>query len=327
MKRYPVDSEERYNRNASFPGYAAIEEMLPAYVLGALEASEMLMVDDYIHQHQSLLRQLERLEETMGQLAFVAPQIAPPPRAKSQLMARIHQDQAEQQSVAAARPVTTPQPLLPATPAMRPIPASKAAPADDWLASLRRWFGNNLIWPGLTAVTATAALLMVIYIGQTGGRMNVLTGRLDQMQQELSALQLQNEQLEAVNDDLQQRMFERENQLALFSTATQVVALEGTEESPGASGVFYAGRDANVLVLHDLQPLPAGQIYELWLIPEEGAPVPAGLVQVDEDGHAAATLAAADLAVNYAAIGVSIEPESGSQQPTGPIVLLGTVKG
>jgi anti-sigma-K factor RskA len=71
--------------------------------------------------------------------------------------------------------------------------------------------------------------------------------------------------------------------------------------------------------------LPENQTYQLWLIPADGdgAPLPSGLLAVQQAGVDSVTITLPDDATNYAAVGVSIEPAGGSPSPTGPIVLVG----
>jgi anti-sigma-K factor RskA len=68
--------------------------------------------------------------------------------------------------------------------------------------------------------------------------------------------------------------------------------------------------------------LEAGSIYEFWLI-EGDTPMAAGLFEVNEEGKAILQVSQAVTSEAYDAIGVSIEPEAGSVQPTGDIVMLG----
>lgn len=289
--------------------------MLPAYVLGALDADEILAVDAYLYQQQSLFVQLNNLELAMAQLAHTAPVAVPPAHVKSDLMARV---KAEASDLAAPTPVTEPvQPLLPRT-LERPRPKS-------WLDALRRQPGRRWGWPLLAATAATVSLLVIIYGLQASQEVNRLTADLETIQQEIVVLQTDNQRMEQANLELRNLLLERENQLALLSDTTRVVSLEGTDAAPQARGTFYAGRTANLLILTGLQPLSPEQTYELWLIPQEGNPVPAGLVQVDEAGAAIATLEVADPPQGFAAVGLSIEPAGGSPQPTGPIVLLGSL--
>ena len=115
----------------------------------------------------------------------------------------------------------------------------------------------------------------------------------------------------------------RQNQLASLAGAQQMVALGGTEAAPGASGRLYVHNDVGTLVFSNLAQLDNEQVYQLWLIPSDGAPIPAGLV-----GHGNADVETFTLTLptsldSIAAVGVSVEPPGGSEAPTGPIVLLG----
>ena len=73
----------------------------------------------------------------------------------------------------------------------------------------------------------------------------------------------------------------------------------------------------------NLPPPDAGTIYQAWLIVGD-TPVSAGTFAVDEQGDAVHALTG-DLPESFDAVGVSIEPEGGSQTPTpGNIILLGS---
>jgi anti-sigma-K factor RskA len=78
------------------------------------------------------------------------------------------------------------------------------------------------------------------------------------------------------------------------------------------------------LVVAELAPLAAGQVYELWAVRGTAAPEPAGLFAAPAK---AATLRVPRVpdAMAVTAFAVSIEPEGGSPAPTGPIVLVGAV--
>ena len=110
----------------------------------------------------------------------------------------------------------------------------------------------------------------------------------------------------------------------LTSPQARAFAITGTDQQPSARGQFIA--DANsgssVLVVSGLEPLTAGQTYEFWLMKDTRA-VPAGLFTVDQQGRAILQVPQNSGAPAYNAIGVSIEPEGGSQQPTGTVVMLG----
>ncbi|MGB9337141.1 MAG: anti-sigma factor, partial [Candidatus Acidiferrales bacterium] len=63
-------------------------------------------------------------------------------------------------------------------------------------------------------------------------------------------------------------------------------------------------------------PAPAGKIYEMWIIPKGGSPLPAGLFQSQSDGTAMYLRKGAVDVASTGAIAVTLEPEAGSQAPT-----------
>jgi len=73
-------------------------------------------------------------------------------------------------------------------------------------------------------------------------------------------------------------------------------------------------------VIAGLATLEPGKTYQVWLI--EGAPVSAGLLTVDANGQGVLILTAETAISSFKSIGISIEPEGGSEQPTGDIVVL-----
>lgn len=88
----------------------------------------------------------------------------------------------------------------------------------------------------------------------------------------------------------------------------------------GVSGrvVASVSRGEAVIVTDGLDPAPATQIYQLWIIDQSGA-TPAGLFDTDVDGRAI-ELVTGDLD-DRVVIGVTLEPEGGSPQPTSDPVL------
>jgi hypothetical protein len=109
----------------------------------------------------------------------------------------------------------------------------------------------------------------------------------------------------------------------LTAPATRTVALAGTPELPQASARAYFDPQArrHVLVVYDLPPAPEGRDYQLWVI-AGGVPVSAGIVDAHGAGsrHEATSLPAMEGPVTIA---ITIEPDGGLPQPSGPIVAAG----
>jgi anti-sigma-K factor RskA len=97
--------------------------------------------------------------------------------------------------------------------------------------------------------------------------------------------------------------------------AKQVVFGEGAPKPP--HGRVFVNPNRGVLLLaSNLPPAPAGKIYEMWIIPKGGAPLPAGLFQSEADGTAMYVRKGPVDIASTAVIAVTLEPEAGSQAPT-----------
>jgi anti-sigma-K factor RskA len=84
-------------------------------------------------------------------------------------------------------------------------------------------------------------------------------------------------------------------------------------------------RTANLIFLaKGLQPVPLGKAYELWLLPAAGKPVPAGVFKPDAQGQAAMVNPPVPVGLQAKGFAVTLENEAGSEQPTSPILLVGT---
>lgn len=101
------------------------------------------------------------------------------------------------------------------------------------------------------------------------------------------------------------------------------VSLKGTQVQPQAQGQLIVDPDSQsaVLVIAGLPPLEPGRTYQVWLI-DGPAPVSAGLLAVDENGQGVFIVNSEESIGSFNSLGISIEPEGGSIQPTGDIVVL-----
>jgi anti-sigma-K factor RskA len=332
--------------------YNQILELLPAYALGALEPEEMLAVDAYLNKHQELLARLNQVEEAAAQLAYAAPVAPLPPMAKDRLMSRVYADLDGQALPAAS--VTPPAPVLPPA-RLAPSPS----PQPGWWPRLRSAFTSP--WWAVAAGTAMVLLLVSFFylnglqaqLRQANSQLSNLEGRVaeleidnirlrednENIQQQAQAdrqilearvgeLEIANTQLQQNSDTLQQQTQADQQLLLAIAGAdpNRAVQISGTEPDSGAGGALYVLQDnQGVLVLHGLEPLPADQTYQLWLIPSaaDADPLPAGLLEVEQAVPTSATVQIPANAQDFAGIAVSIEPAGGSPAPTGPIVLLG----
>lgn len=108
------------------------------------------------------------------------------------------------------------------------------------------------------------------------------------------------------------------------TAAERVLAAEDatrtSQELPDGSRatvVVSRSEGAAVIVTEDMAPAPDGKVYELWLETPAGDLAPAGLMPDDSD----ATVLLDGDATEATGVGVTVEPDGGSPQPTTEPVL------
>lgn len=325
------------------PTKEQVLDLLLDYLAGALEPETMLAVKAYLDDQQDLLRQMRAAEDAMALMALAAPPAHPPAALKQTLLHRIEQDAARR----ALPPIVPPAPLA----------APRTAPAT------RRW---QMPTPVRTAL-ATAAVVAVGVLGlySVGLQRQVATLLVEQQSQAaqiatltsqnlevtavaadlratIDALQTEREQLVAEaaqlagnNADLNRQIQQIDQELALdqsrlqlLSTANAAVMLDKGDAASQSRGAFYVSGPQGVLIVHGLEPLPESQVYQFWWVTPDGVQVPVAPVEVHADVEP--TWAVFDVptqAAPFSVVGLSIEPAGGSPQPTGPMVLEGSVTG
>ncbi len=104
--------------------------------------------------------------------------------------------------------------------------------------------------------------------------------------------------------------------------------INDSELDVGAGGAMFVDdeRDIALLIASGL-PVPASdERYQVWLFKENGERVAAGFVPVDPDGVGQVVVRAPEAFAAYWAVGVSLEPASGSDAPTTPLVVGGWLR-
>ena len=106
----------------------------------------------------------------------------------------------------------------------------------------------------------------------------------------------------------------------------QRITLVSVKTPPQPQGkVFYLrNRSSLLFVANNLPPLPPQKAYELWLIPAQGAPIPAGVFKPDAHGSATVVNPPLTAGTEAKAFAITIENEAGATAPTMPIVMMGT---
>ncbi len=108
--------------------------------------------------------------------------------------------------------------------------------------------------------------------------------------------------------------------LGVLSYRGQVVATVALEgPGPGSGAVLLRRSGDSELRLTGLAALPAGHVYEAWVIPAGGQPIPAGTTATGQD-----TLPL-PASVRGSTVAVTVEPSPGGSAPTTPPFLAATV--
>jgi anti-sigma-K factor RskA len=324
-----------------------IEELLPFYALNVLSGEEQVQVEAYLDRHSEARIELAELSRTAAALVFSAPPVQPPVSVKQVLLERASAD------------VRRPQPAVQdrARPGLAGLLAGLWRPSGDLarfaLAGLSMlvlilagvWglvVYNEVAWltdqnARLTQeLQAQRDVIASLQAGQTPAEEDkaVLEAELAAQRdtlagltQQLTSLNEQMTQLEATNASLRQELESQRWMMAqVTSPNVQTMSLSGTETLPGAHGQLIAnpGETSAVLIVSGLPPLEPGQIYQFWLVEGE-AQQGVGIFSVDEQGVGTLQISANTPLGAYDAMGVSVEPVGGSQQPTGEMIMSGSL--
>jgi anti-sigma-K factor RskA len=103
------------------------------------------------------------------------------------------------------------------------------------------------------------------------------------------------------------------------------VTLTTPNDKPKPQGktIYSPEKGRLIFMANNLPPAPANKAYELWLVPKQGAPIPAGTFQPDAGGNATVMQVSMPSGMQAKAFAVTIEKAEGSATPTMPMVMLG----
>lgn len=265
------------------------------YVLGTLEESEAQAFAAHLAECEDCRRDARELSAVAEGLGKAAPQVAPPAALRARVL---------QAATAAVRQqATVDRPRFGGAP-----PA--AAPAVTTPPSTSRWG-----W------LALAASLVAIVLAWTTwqSRQDAALARADRENAERRVASLE-AQVQSLQGTVKTATHTR---AVLAASDLTRVDLAGQAPSPGASGrVFWSPQHGLVFAATNLPPLPAGRVYQLWIVAE--APISAGILS-DGPASGAGTVNSPPVSATPKAFAVTIEPEGGRPAPTGPMLLLGAL--
>ena len=294
-----------------------IEELLPAYALGALDGDELREMEEHLAGGcEECRRQLPLWQGDLEELAATVAPVEPSEMTRARVL-----------RLAGNRPV----------PAL--APASRRTPW--WLAAAA------IVLLGL-AVWGVAGQLHLRK--ELGSEARSLAAERDRLQRQVEVLSSEVGRLRIEAREAQSLVAERDRLLrqvevlnremgrvrtevvqakqdlqVLAAPGVQSVALAGLGPAPGAKGHTYVNPSTRSALFYafDLPTLPDEKTYELWFI-AAGKPVSAGTFAVDARGRASLRVDRMSDTQRIEAWAVTVEPRGGVPKPTGAFVLKGT---
>jgi Anti-sigma-K factor rskA/Putative zinc-finger len=296
------------------PHTPRIEELLPAFALGALDEGEQRELEAHLGDGACVtcaaeLRHLGAALEELAAAPELAAPLAPGAEPRRQLLARV---------------AAEPRGRLGAVAAVGAAAEAPSPPSPSPRPALDFGRGRAVSAPSRWALLAAAALLLVAIWG---------VGRQAGMGVEIRRLRGERDRLAARADALAGRIARVEAESARLARTLSIIAAPGVESvrlaamgsSHAAGRTYVNGADRKaVFYAFGLPALGPDKSYQLWYIDDQDRKTSAGIFGVDARGEASVVVDQAALPVErIQAWVVTVEPRGGRPQPTGPIALAG----
>jgi anti-sigma-K factor RskA len=247
------------------------------YALDALPADELDEFERHLAHCGSCAAEVRGLRETASRMALAVAE-RPPAGLRARVLAAA--DRTRQ-----LPPVTEDRPARRQARTIRPGRSTRRA---------RRTHGARTWISGVSvAVAAAAAAVAAVF----GVQQNHSQQQLAALENQLTAARAHSQQIDAVL---------AASDLHLVSDKTTVGGKVSAIVSPGQAKV--------VVVTSGLPALPAGKVYEIWLLGGTTVAKPSGLLTAAANGRTAPIVASGY--VKGYALGITVEPAGGTLKPT-----------
>ena len=263
------------------------EELCAGYVLNALSAAENEEFEELMREADEDQRQtFDEMQSAANNLAFTVEKVQPSASVKKAVIKNIESGSTSDDAAAVS-----------------------AVPTDSESKEKSRGLSRSTL-----AMAASFALLIItLALAYFAFDQNATI----------------NEQ-EATITELKSENQQKDEMLSILGARTvDLVVMDGLEVNPGGYGkvIWDAENQQALLQVSNLPKVPSGKAYQLWLI-KNNKPVPSGLFSVQTGSKDSffkiEQMADADKQ-NANAFAITLEPEGGSQQPTGAMYMLGNV--
>jgi anti-sigma-K factor RskA len=185
------------------------------------------------------------------------------------------------------------------------IPTSRPQNANEIVHQRprRSWWG----WLGWAATVAVLVFAAALWKENSALKRDLFTWRALVSQQNLELEQARNIARVVTNPEAQH-----------FT----LVTLKARPQ-PQGKAIYVRDRANLIFMANNLLPLAPQKAYQLWLIPVQGAPIPAGVFKPNARGTAVVINPPLPAGTEAKAFAITVENEAGSATPTPPILMMG----
>jgi len=302
-------------------------EDLYLYAMQLLLPEEQTRLQEFLQHSPEARKELANVHGDLVLLSLTPEQHTPPALCRQRLLKQIARGKKSQSAIHSVADRATAQHAIATDPILAPEPAAERLSAirDDSYtpspeASLpfrssqeeepqRNILTRLLPWAGWALAAGLAASTFSLWhksetLQQTATTANAKAAHI------------------ATESDNSLRVLD-----VLRNSAAQRFQLTKQSSQPIANArVTYVSETGSLIFQGaNLDQLPAGKVYELWLIPvgEGRTPIPAGTFRPDERGYASIVLPDIPKGVVAGTFGVTMEEEGGAKNPTLPILMIG----
>jgi len=265
-----------------------LAEFYEAYALGALEGAELAAVEEHLaRQCPTCAPSVAQARTLVANLSYLAPPAEPPADLRRKLLAAIAAEPAGNVAGAAA--------------AARTVRGVDAVAKGRARAPERAW---------IPAWAWVAAAALVLFAGYT-------TFQMRQFSREVAVLErqgAQEQQRSRALDSERERYLQALN--IIGATATRRLQLKpGKTAMPPVSAYWNPGMGL-VLAADKMPEMPPGRTLQLWVVPQQGAPISVGIFRPNAAGQVLMVMPPGNAMLMAKALAISDEPAGGSPQPT-----------
>jgi anti-sigma-K factor RskA len=264
-----------------------VQALASEYVLGLTDEVTRARVATHLRDCPSCRAEMNAVAQTFDAIGRSVPDVAPPAALRDRIL---------------AIPTQVPQAL-----------------ASTHVASVAPSGSRRVMLPWLAA--AAAGLVAVAALWQAG----TARAEVERLRVELAQAQLMAGEAQIARASLTKELEEVSEQAAVLRASDLVaytLAGDGATRNTHARA-YVTHKDGMVFTADGLPALPAGKVYQLWVI-VDSRPVSVGVFSPDASGRVHAVMPTPAIGSMPGAVAVTLEPTGGLAQPSSSPILVGT---